>query len=155
MIFLTFFSLTLLLYCPCFTLLASFRRGKGFSVFTLKHRGKRWRVIHLSVCERVGRMNRRRVRFYHHAFVRVLNETLQNSEPVVFRSHLMRPAQVRLACKTLMSTRRRYYIVTVSIPSYERMLITLQMLLQEWRFIRIPSQGVLMVLSPEGKKDIS
>lgn len=100
-------------------------------------------------------MNRRRVRFYHHAFVRVLNETLQNSEPVVFRSHLMRPAQVRLACKTLMSTRRRYYIVTVSIPSYERMLITLQMLLQEWRFIRIPSQGVLMVLSPEGKKDIS
>ncbi|HGG4727784.1 TPA: hypothetical protein ACJGTR_001920 [Salmonella enterica subsp. enterica serovar Hvittingfoss] len=54
-----------------------------------------------------------------------------------------------------MSTRRRYYIVTVSIPSYERMLMTLQMLLQEWRFIRIPSQGVLMVLSPEGKKDIS
>ncbi|ECW0330125.1 TPA: hypothetical protein ACGT34_002412 [Salmonella enterica] len=155
MIFVLFLLLALLLYCPCFTLLTSFGRVKGFSVFTLRHRGKRWRVIHLSVRERVGRMNRRRVKFYHHAFVQALNEALQTGEPVVFRSHLIRPAQVRLACKTLVSSRRRHHIVTVVIPFYERKLMALLMLFQEWRFIRVPAQGVIVVVSPQRKRDIS
>ncbi|EHI3121848.1 hypothetical protein J9N36_003225 [Salmonella enterica] len=100
-------------------------------------------------------MNRRRVKFYHHAFVRVLNEALQTGESVVFRSHLMRQAQIRLACQILVPTRRRHHIVTVVIPSYERRLIMLLMLLQEWRLIRVPTLGVMVVVSPERKKDIS
>ncbi|EAA8668224.1 hypothetical protein [Salmonella enterica] len=155
MIFVLFLLLALLLYCPCFTLLASFGRQKGFDVFTLRHRGRRWRVVHLAVRERVGRMTRCRVRFYHHAFVRALNEALQTGEPVVFRSHLMRPAQISLACQTLAPTRRRHHIVTVAIPSYERRLMTLLILLQEWRFIRVPEQGVMVVIGPEIKQDIS
>ncbi|EAV2691372.1 hypothetical protein CN851_15780 [Salmonella enterica] len=155
MIFVLFLLLALLLYCPCFTLLSSFGRVSGFSVFTLRHHEQCWRVIHLSVRERVGRMNRRRVRFYHQAFVRALNEALQTGEPVVFRSHLMRPSQIRLACQILVPTRRRYHIVTVVIPSYERRLMMLLILLQEWRLIRVPSQGVMVVVSSERRRDIS
>lgn len=121
----------------------------------LRHRGQRWRVIHLAVRERVGRMTRRRVRFYHDAFLRGLGEALQSGEPVLFRSHLMRPVQVRLACQALVYTRRRYRIVTVNISQYERRLMTLQMLLQEWRFIRIPEQGVMVVVSPQQNNPIS
>ncbi|EIH3277596.1 hypothetical protein LGI69_004728 [Salmonella enterica] len=155
MIFVLFLLLALVLYCPCYTLQSVIGRQKGFSVFTLRHRGRRWRAIHLAVRERVGRMSRHRVKFYHHAFLRALNEALQTGEPVVFRSHLMRPAQVRLACQTLMPTRRRHHIVTVNIPLYERRLMALLMLLQEWRFIRVPAQGVMVVVSPEIKRDIS
>ncbi|EBY9434044.1 hypothetical protein G6O06_004756 [Salmonella enterica subsp. enterica] len=155
MIFVLFLLLALVLYCPCYTLQSVIGRQKGFSVFTLRHRGCRWRVIHLAVRERVGRMNRHRVKFYHHAFIRALNEALQTGEPVVFRSHLMRPAQVRLACQTLMPTRRRHHIVTVNIPLYERRLMALLMLLQEWRFIRVPAQGVMVVVSPERNIPVS
>ncbi|EPC4838960.1 hypothetical protein Q1B87_003832 [Salmonella enterica] len=155
MIFVLFLLLALVLYCPCYTLQAVIGRQKGFSVFTLRHRGQRWRVIHLAVRERVGRMNRHRVKFYHHAFIRALNEALQTGEPVVFRSHLMRPAQVRLACQTLMPSRRRHHIVTVNIPLYERRLMALLMLLQEWRFIRVPAQGVMVVVSPERNIPVS
>ncbi|EAO6531852.1 hypothetical protein MU985_005289 [Salmonella enterica] len=155
MIFVLFLLLALLLYCPCYTLQSVIGRQKGFSVFTFRHRGRRWRVIHLSVRERVGRMNRRRVRFYHQAFVRALNEALQTGEPVVFRSHLMRPAQIRLACQILVPTCRRHHIVTVNIPLYERRLMTLLILLQEWRFIRVPEQGVIVVIGPGIKQDIS
>ncbi|EHP5747741.1 hypothetical protein KMX18_002968 [Salmonella enterica] len=155
MIFVLFLLLALVLYCPCYTLQSVIGRQKGFSVFTLRHRGQRWRVIHLAVRERVGRMNRHRVKFYHHAFIRALNEALQTGEPVVFRSHLMRPAQVRLACQTLMPSRRRHHIVTVNIPLYERWLMALLMLLQEWRFIRVPAQGVMVVVSPERNIPVS
>lgn len=149
MIFFLFLVLALILYCPCFTLLSVSGRQKGFTVFTLRHRGRRWRVIHLAVRERVGRMTRRRVRFYHDAFFRALGEALQSGEPVLFRSHLMRPAQVALARQVLMYTGRRYRIVAVDIPPYERRLMTLLMLLQEWRFIRVPEQGVMVVVSPQ------
>ncbi|HFW3088910.1 TPA: hypothetical protein ACIBE3_002455 [Salmonella enterica subsp. enterica serovar Reading] len=147
MIFFLFLVLALLLYCPCFTLLSVAGRQKGFTVFTLHHRGRCWRVIHLAVRERVGRMNRYRVRFYHDAFLRALSEVLQSGKPVLFRSHLLRPAQVRLACQVLQYTGRRYRIVTVEISSYERRLMTLLMLLQEWRFVRMPERGVMVVVS--------
>ena len=94
-------------------------------MFTLRNRGQRWRVINLAVRERMGRMDRRRVRFYHHAFVWALNEALQTGALVLFRSHLLWPAQVRLSDLTLGSTCRRHHIVTVVIPSYERRLMTL------------------------------
>ncbi|EBS5580248.1 hypothetical protein DPU24_23150 [Salmonella enterica subsp. enterica serovar Oranienburg] len=146
MISFLFLVLALLLYCPCFMLLSVSGRQKGFSVFKIHHRGRRWRVIHLAVRERVGRMNRRRVLFYHDAFLLALSEALQSGDPVLFRSHLMRPAQVVLAYQVLQYTGRRYRIVTVDIPSYERRMMTLLMLLQEWRFVRMPKQGVMVVV---------
>lgn len=155
MIFFLFLILALLLYCPCFTLQSVFGRKQGFEVFTLRHRGRRWRVIHLAVRERVGRMTRRRVRFYHNAFLRALGEALQSGEPVLFRSHLMRPAQVALACRTLISCGRRYHVARVNIPPYERRLMTLLMLLQEWRFVRVPEQGVMVVVSPQQNNPVS
>lgn len=155
MIFFMFLVPALILYCPCFTLQSVIGRQKGFEVFTLRHRGRRWRVIHLAVRERVGRMTRCRVRFYHDTFLRALGEALQSGEPVLFRSHLMRPAQVRLACRPLMDTGRRYRVVVVNIPRYERQMMALQMLLQEWRFIRVPEQGVMVVVSPQQNNPVS
>lgn len=155
MIFFLFLILALILYCPCFMLQSVFVRKKGFEVFTFRHRGRRWRVIHLAVRERVGRMTCRRVRLYHDAFLRALGEALQSGEPVLFRSHLMRPAQIRLACQILTSSCRRHHIVTVVIPSYERRVMTLLMLLQEWRFIRVPEQGVMVVVSPQQNNPVS
>lgn len=155
MIFFLFLILALILYCPCFTLQSVIGCQKGFEVFTLRHRGRCWRVIHLAVRERVGRMTRRRVRFYHDTFLRALGEALRSGEPVLFRSHLMRPAQVRLACRPLMDTGRRYHVTRVNIPPYERRLMTLQMLLQEWRFIRVPEQGVMVVVSPQQNNPVS
>ncbi|EFS2651748.1 hypothetical protein HX362_004670 [Salmonella enterica] len=155
MIFLLFLVLALLFWCPCFTLQSVIGRQKGFDVFTFRHRGRRWRVIHLAVRERVGRMNRSRVRFYHAAFLRALGEALQSEGPIFFRSHLMRPAQVALACQSLMYTGRRYRIVVVAIPRYERWLMTLLMLLQEWRFVRVPEQGVMVVVTQQQNKPLS
>ncbi|EAW1164861.1 hypothetical protein EO50_29040 [Salmonella enterica] len=66
----------------------------------------------------------------------------------------MRPAQIRLACQILVPTRRRHHIVTVAIPSYERRLMMLLILLQEWRLIQVPSQGVMVVVSSERGRDI-
>lgn len=155
MIFFMFLVPALILYCPCFTLQSVFGRKKGFEVFTLRHRGGRWRVIHLAVRERVGRMTRCRVRFYHDAFLRALGEALRSGEPVLFRSHLMRPAQVALACQPLISCDRRYHVTRVNIPPHERRLMTMQMLLQEWRFIRVPEQGVMVVVSPQQNNPVS
>ncbi len=155
MIFFLFLVLALILYCPCFMLQSVIGRQKGFDVFTFRHRGRRWRVIHLAVRERVGRMTRCRVRFYHDAFLRALGEALRTGEPVLFRSHLMRSAQVALACQTLISCDRRYHVTRVNIPPYERRLMALQILLQEWRFVRVPEQGVMVVVSPQQNNPVS
>ncbi|HAC8240183.1 TPA_asm: hypothetical protein G0G78_27905 [Salmonella enterica] len=120
--FCPFLLLALVLYCPCFTLLSCFGRPEGGSVFTLRNRGQRWRVINLAVRERMGRMDRRRVRFYHHAFVWALNEALQTGALVLFRSHLLWPAQVRLSDLTLGSTCRRHHIVTGPLLSCQAYL---------------------------------
>ncbi|EDQ2394145.1 hypothetical protein RU50_005241 [Salmonella enterica subsp. enterica] len=67
----------------------------------------------------------------------------------------MRASQVSLACLHLMDTDRRYRVVVMNIPRYERRLMTPQMLLQEWRFIRVPEQGVMVVVSPQQNNPVS
>ncbi|EAW3363237.1 hypothetical protein FEQ21_23410, partial [Salmonella enterica] len=61
--------------------------------------------------------------------------------------HLMRPAQVALACQAL-SHRAEYRcrIVPVTLPRWERTAIVAQMLLQEWRFVRLPPAQAVMVV---------
>ncbi|ENM1244520.1 hypothetical protein AB6R96_002211 [Salmonella enterica] len=147
MAYVVFVLVCLALYCPFFTLIALVTPWKGFAVFSVKHR--QYRAVHLALLDRVGTMNRRRARRYHQAFVQALEEALTSRpvRPVFFRSHLMRPAQVALVCQVL-SHRAEYRcrIVPVTLPRWERTAIVAQMLLQEWRFVRLPPAHAVMVV---------
>lgn len=149
MAYVVFVLVCLALYCPFFTLIALVTPWKGFAVFSVKHRHRQYRAVHLALLDRVGTMNRRRARRYHQAFVQALEEALTSRpvRPVFFRSHLMRPAQVALACQAL-SHRAEYRcrIVPVTLPRWERTAIVVQMLLQEWRFVRLPPAHAVMVV---------
>ncbi|EEM9345449.1 hypothetical protein GL442_26240 [Salmonella enterica] len=149
MAYVVFVLVCLALYCPFFTLIALITPWKGFAVFSVKHRHRQYRAVHLALLDRVGTMNRRRARRYHQAFVQALEEALTSRpvRPVFFRSHLMRPAQVALACQAL-SHRAEYRcrIVPVTLPRWERTAIVAQMLLQEWRFVRLPPALAVMVV---------
>lgn len=149
MAYVVFVLVCLALYCPFFTLIALVIPWKGFAVFSVKHRHRQYRAVHLALLDRVGTMNRRRARRYHQAFVQALEEALTSRpvRPVFFRSHLMRPAQVALACQVL-SHRAEYRcrIVPVTLPRWERTAIVAQMLLQEWRFVRLPPAQAVMVV---------
>ncbi|ELI4382333.1 hypothetical protein Q7Z51_004891 [Salmonella enterica] len=149
MAYVVFVLVCLALYCPFFTLIALVTPWKGFAVFSVKHRHRQYRAVHLALLDRVGTMNRRRARRYHQAFVQALEEALTSRpvRPVFFRSHLMRPAQVALACQVL-SHRAEYrcHIVPVTLPRWERTAIVAQMLLQEWRFVRLPPAHAVMVV---------
>ncbi|EDV1765035.1 hypothetical protein C9571_001714 [Salmonella enterica subsp. enterica serovar Braenderup] len=149
MAYVVFVLVCLALYCPFFTLIALVTPWKGFAVFSVKHRHRQYRAVHLALLDRVGTMNRRRARRYHQAFVQALEEALTSRpvRPVFFRSHLMRPAQVALACQAL-SHRAEYRcrIVPVTLPRWERTAIVAQMLLQEWRFVRLPPAHAVMVV---------
>ncbi|ECR4900784.1 hypothetical protein R6V96_002329 [Salmonella enterica] len=147
-----FVMVCLVLYCPCFTLITLVTPWKGFAVFSVTHRCRQYWAVHLALLDRVGTMNRRRARRYHQAFVLSLEKALtaQPVRPVFFRSHLMRPAQIALACRVLShgAERAEYRcrIVTVTLPRWERVAIVAQMLLQEWRFIPLPSENAVMVV---------
>ncbi|EAX6828157.1 TPA_asm: hypothetical protein G1X19_11225 [Salmonella enterica subsp. enterica serovar Typhimurium str. SL1344] len=147
--YVAFILVCLALYCPFFTLIALVTPWKGFAVFSVKHRHRQYRAVHLALFDRVGTMNRRRARRYHQAFVQALEEALTSRpvRPVFFRSHLMRPAQVALACQVL-SHRDEYRcrIVHLTLPRWERTAIFAQMLLQEWRFVRLPPAQAVMVV---------
>lgn len=143
-----FVVVCLVLYCPCFTLLSLVTPWKGFTVFSMTHRGRQYWAVHLALLDRVGTMNRQRTRRYHQAFVQTLENALARPvRPVFFRSHLMRPAQVALACQVL-SHRAGYRcrIVSVTLPRWERFAMVAQMLLQEWRVISLPSEQAVMVV---------
>lgn len=149
MAYVVFVLVCLALYCPFFTLIALVTPWKGFAVFSVKHRHRQYRAVHLALLDRVGTMNRRRARRYHQAFVQALEEALTSRpvRPVFFRSHLMRPAQVALACQVLShSAEYRCRIVPVTLPRWERTAIVAQMLLQEWRFVRLPPAHAVMVV---------
>ena len=149
--YVVFVMVCLALYCPCFTVLAWLTPWRGFAVFQVTRRGRQYRAIHLALLDRVGTMNRRRTRRLHRAFIRALERALDApARPVFFRSHLMRPAQVALACGGLSrQTGFRRRIVPVTIPRRERLAMVAQMLLQEWRLIPLPpAQGVMVVIHP-------
>lgn len=147
-----FVMVCLVLYCPCFTLLSLVTPWKGFAVFNVKHRRRQYRAVHLALLDRVGNINRRNTLRYHRAFVSALDSALSMSpsRPVFFRSHLMRPAQVKLACRTLSGrSDYRYRLVSVKLPLWERGAMVVQMLLQEWRLIPFPpGQAVMVVVWP-------
>ncbi len=143
-----FVMFCLALYCPCFTLIALFTPWKGFAVFSVTYRRRQYWAVHLALLDRVGAMNRRQARRYHQAFVQAL-ETALVARPVrpVFRSHLMRPAQVALTCQVLSHrTGYRCRIAPITLPRWERVAIFAQMLLQEWRLIQLPSEEGIMVV---------
>ncbi len=149
MAYVVFVLVCLALYCPFFTLIALVTPWKGFAVFSVKHRHRQYRAVHLALLDRVGTMNRRRARRYHQAFVQALEEALTSRpvRPVFFRSHLMRPAQLALACQVLSQRAEyRFRIVPVMLPRWERTAIVAQMLLQEWRFVRLPPAHAVMVV---------
>ncbi|EBO9565141.1 hypothetical protein CG594_20855 [Salmonella enterica] len=149
MAYVVFVLVCLALYCPFFTLIALVTPWKGFAVFSVKHRHRQYRAVHLALLDRVGTMNRRRARRYHQAFVQALEEALTSRpvRPVFFRSHLMRPAQVALVCQVLYHRAEyRCRIVPVTLPRWERTAIVAQMLLQEWRFVRLPPAHAVMVV---------
>lgn len=152
--YVVFVVICLALYCPCFTVLAWLTPWKGFVVFKVVRHHRRYRAIHLSLLDRVGAMNRGRAERYHRAFVRALTQALTMDEsagqpqgPVFFRSHLMRRAQVRLACRVLSRYPGwRYRVVSVTLPRWERLAMVAQMLLQEWRLITYPPENAVMVV---------
>ncbi|HHX9838845.1 TPA: hypothetical protein ACVTE0_003296 [Salmonella enterica subsp. enterica serovar Newport] len=144
-----FVMFCLALYCPCFTLIALFTPWKGFAVFSVTHSRRQYRTIHLALLDRVGEMDRRQARRYHQAFVQALEAALMARPvcPIFFRSHLMRPAQVALACQVLSHrTGYRCRIAPITLPRWERVVIVAQMLLQEWRLIQLPSEEGIMVV---------
>ncbi|ECA1950156.1 hypothetical protein EJH27_01625 [Salmonella enterica subsp. enterica serovar Virchow] len=143
-----FVMVCLALYCPCFTALSWLTPWKGFSVFCVTRHHRRYLAIHLSLLDRVGTMNRRRAQRYHQAFIRALACALaQPVRTVFFRSHLMRSAQVRLACQVLSGGEGcRWRVVSVTVPLWERLAVVAQMLLQEWRLIPLPPRQAVMVV---------
>lgn len=144
-----FVLVCLVLYCPCFTLIALVTPWKGFVVFSVRHRHRKYRAVHLALLDRVGNLNRRRARRYHQAFIQALEEALtaRPMQPVFIRSHLLRPAQVVLVCQALsLRTGYRCRIVPVTLPLWERTAIVAQMLLQEWRFVQLPPVQAVMVV---------
>lgn len=148
MLFIVLLVVSLALYCPVFSLIAWLTPWKGFAVFSVKHRHKPYWAIHLALLDRVGRLEPRQVRRFHQGFVRALHEALSRPiRPIFFRSHLMRPAQVKLACQVLSQTAGWHYrTVGVTLPRWERWLMTIQMLLQEWRWVQVPPNGVMVVV---------
>lgn len=147
MIFLIVFIIFLVLYCPIYATLCLLMPFKGFSNSPLRHRGKQYAVIHLALFSRIGQLNKKKLQRFNVAFVSLLQRTLQKeNQSVIFRSHLMRANQVRLAEKVLAKCGRRYRVSRIVLPRTERIGITCQMLLQEWRLVFIPRDGVMIVV---------
>lgn len=139
------------LCCPCFALVSRLTPWRGFICLGFRHRKKRYYVIHLSPTDRIGRLTRSRTRCFHAAFVRELEGALWRADrDILFRSHLMRPAQIQLACSVLARYPTwRYRMVNVVIPRWERTGITLQNLLYEWRYTPTAACGVMVVVKQE------
>lgn len=147
MLFLLLLIASFALYCPIYSAICLLVPFKGFSVSSLKHRDIRYTVIHLALFSRVGHLNKKQLQRFNSAFVSTLQSALhKKSKSVVFRSHLMRTSQVRLAERVLAQYGYRHRVSTIVLSRAERVGITCQMLLQEWRVVRIPREGVMIVI---------
>ncbi len=148
--FLLAMILFLVLYCPIYSTLCLLVPFRGFSCSPLQHRGKRYAVIHLALFSRIGQLNKKKLQRFNMVFVLLLQRALQKeNQSVIFRSHLMRTSQVRLAEKILAKYGRRYRVSIVTLSRTERIGITCQMLLQEWRLVVVPRDGVMIVVLVE------
>lgn len=151
MIFTLIIGLTLVLYCPFMTLLCILTPWQGFRLARVQHRRQTYLTLHLSIYDRVGHLNRRRAARFHRSFLTTLTAALQQEPtPVYFISHLLRPAHLR--SMTVMLTTAmpacRWHCLPVRIPQCVRTGITIQILLQEWRWVTVPKTGVLVVIHP-------
>ncbi len=146
MTFLLVFITFLVLYCPLYSVICLLVPFKGFAISSLKHRKTRYMVIHLAVFSRIGNMNKAQLQKFNFAFVTVLQQALQKNRPIVFRSHLMRASQVKLAETVLAKYGHSYRVSKVILSRTERIGITCQMLFQEWRLVRVSRGGVMIVV---------
>lgn len=141
------FVVSIALYCPIYFSLCLLVPFKGFSVSYMTHRKRRYAVIHISLFSKIGRLNKNKLKKFNTAFVSTLDTALQSKrESVIFRSHLMRASQVRLAESVLSRRNRRYRVSIVVLSRMERVGIICQTFLQEWRLVTIPHQGVMIVV---------
>lgn len=148
MIFLFLITATLVLYCPIYSVICLIVPFKGFSLSEMKHGKKLYAVVHLALFSRIGHLNQSRVRKFNSAFVSTLQHALQEKRhSIIFRSHLMRASQVQLAVSVLAKSGRRYRVFTVVLSRSERVGIVCQMLLQEWRLVAIPHEGIMIVIA--------
>ncbi|GKV75883.1 hypothetical protein PEC106568_10570 [Pectobacterium carotovorum subsp. carotovorum] len=146
MTFLLVFITFLALYCPIYSVICLLVPFKGFVISSMQHRKTRYAVIHLALFSRIGHLNKTQLRKFNSAFVSSLQLALQKKRTIVFRSHLMRGSQVRLAETVLAQYGHRYRVSKVTLSRTERVGITCQMLFQEWRPVRVPREGVMFVV---------
>lgn len=148
MTFLFLIAITLVLYCPIYTVICLIVPFKGFSLSYMKHRRQRYTVIHLALFSRIGHLSRSRLRKFNRAFVSTLQHALQEKrQSIIFRSHLMRASQVQLAENVLAKSGRRYRVFNIVLSRSEQVGIVCQMLLQEWRLVAIPPEGTMIVVT--------
>lgn len=159
LIFTAVFSLLLALFRPVVLIRSRFSRhaDRGFYTVGTTHKGKRWRTMHLTSYDPVGRFNRIRAAHFHQCFLVALEKALRGfREPLYFRSHLMRPVHLRSMEECLAAfPERRWRKKRVSISQAENWGIRLQTLLNEWRWITPQDKGYLIVIGPPrtgGKK---
>ncbi len=133
-------------YCPVHRMICLFTL-RGFRVFGMRRRGKSYWFIHLATFSRVGTLNKSKLDYFNSTFVSALESAVQRGDRrIVFRSHLVRPGAIRLAAGTLTRHHCRYRVVPVEISRTERIGISLQMLLQEWRRVTVSKQGMMFVI---------
>lgn len=142
--------ITLFLYCPAMFILSAITPWKGFRITSVKHRGQRYKTLHLATLDRIGKLGRHQANKFHRSFITQLRKAIrEDSVPVYFTSHLLRPAHVRSMKMTLSAvSTHRWHCRRVRIAPGIRIGIRIQILVQEWRWITVPSTGVLVVIKP-------
>lgn len=146
--------LTLFLYCPIMAIVCALTPWKGFKTATSRRRRQRYTTLHLSARARIGHLSRRRATRLHRSFLTTLHRALQNdTTPVYFTSHLMRPAHRKSMTALLTSLKgtHRWRCIPVPVSRRVRTGITLLTFMQEWRRINVPDTGVLVVIRPVRK----
>lgn len=146
--------LTLFLYCPIMAVFCALTPWQGFKTTTVRRRKKRYTTLHLSGRARIGHLSRRRATRLHRSFITTLQQALQKeATPVYFTSHLLRHTHLKsmTALLTSVEDTHRWRCVPVTVSRGVRTGIQLLTFMQEWRWIRVPDTGVLVVIRPARK----
>lgn len=148
-------TIALILYCPAMGILSALTPWQGFRISSITHRRRRYKTLHLATLDRIGKLNKKRANQFHRSFTKQLgNAVRDNSSPIVFTSHLLRPIHLR-SMRIILSTTAaplRWRCSNVKISRWVRTGIRIQILIQEWRWITVPSTGVMVVIRPQCKK---
>lgn len=145
------FTFSMATVCPVMTLISSLKPWQGFRLIRKRRRSRPYITLHLSGLDRVGHLNRRRAARLHQNFLSTLKSALlQGDATVYFTSHLMRPAHMKSMTTLLASlpSSHQWRCQTLSVSRAVRTGIRLQILVQEWRWIKVSEKGVLVVIRP-------